>query len=60
MSPRRRNDLAGWLVLALLIVGALVVLKFVLSLAAGIFWPVLLIAVGAALGLWWADRGRRR
>lgn len=60
MSPRRNNNLAGWLVLALLIIGAIVVLRFVLSITAGIFWPVLLLGIGAALGLWWADRGRRR
>lgn len=47
-------------VLLLLAVGALVVLRAVVSITAGIFWPLLLVGLGIAIGLWWADHGRRR
>ena len=56
MARRRSNRLSDVAVLILLVVGLVVVLQTVLSITATILWPIVLVGVGVAVGLWWAGR----
>lgn len=59
MTRQQRNQVVTWAVLALLVIGAIVVLNAVLSAASGLLWPAVLVACGAGLGIWWSKRVRR-
>ena len=50
-------SLLGILALALIaVIAGLIVLRIVASLALALFWPLLLITVGVAIGIWLMSR----
>jgi hypothetical protein len=54
------KDIGGWLLLALIIIGALVVLRWVVKLTFALWVPLLFIGIGIMAGVWWAKSRSRR
>lgn len=51
--------LATIAVIVLAVFIGLIVLKFAISLAMSLFWPLLLVTIGVGIGVWWMSRRRR-
>jgi len=47
------------IVIVLAVIG-LIILRVVVSIALSLFWPLVLIGLGVALGLWWASSRRKK
>jgi hypothetical protein len=37
----------------------LIVLRFAISLALSLFWPLLLVTIGVGIGVWWMSRRKQ-
>jgi len=53
------NTLESVLLFVVLVIVGLLVLRIVASIAGAVFWPLLLVAVGVGLGVWWTNRRRK-
>lgn len=51
--------LATIAVIVLAVFIGLIVLKFAISLAMSLFWPLLLVTIGVGIGVWWMSRRQR-
>jgi uncharacterized membrane protein len=40
------------------IIALVLVLKVIVAIGAALFWPLVLVGIGVAVGIWYADRKR--